>query len=257
MQRVIASESVPFANRDVAPTTGTPQYFTDGNPITPIPPTLLPGYFMNMLMDELIAILTAAGIEPDDTNWAQVVAGIRALIAVETTRAEGIEATLATIVALNAETTRAEGVENNLAAEIATKAPIAGNPAQTFAVAPAQASDQAVQFGQLVGSGALANQTESGLEGGSNISTSVTFTAGGAGWMVAIGSRNNSGADAAGNFGQLFLNGAQISSDHTELSMTHFGAVFLNAAQQITATYIASAAVAFSVNVVLIFIPSI
>lgn len=76
MDRLKASNSVPFASRDVAPS-GTPQYATIGNPASSIPATLLPAYFINMLQDELLAVVTAAGLTADDSNWAQLLAAIR------------------------------------------------------------------------------------------------------------------------------------------------------------------------------------
>lgn len=79
MNRVKAANSVAFANRDIAPVSGTPQYFTAGNPVGPVPPTVLPGYFMNMVQDEFLAVITAAGLTPDDTNWAQLLAAIKKL----------------------------------------------------------------------------------------------------------------------------------------------------------------------------------
>lgn len=75
MDRVIATNSVPFASRDLAPGSGTPQYFTPGVPGT-TPATVVPGYFLNMLQDELRAVIVAAGITPDDTNWSQLLQAI-------------------------------------------------------------------------------------------------------------------------------------------------------------------------------------
>ncbi len=71
MDRVKASGSVAFAARDLAPGSGTSRYFTSGDPgITAA--TVLPGYWLNMSMDELMNILAAAGITADDTKWSQV-----------------------------------------------------------------------------------------------------------------------------------------------------------------------------------------
>lgn len=78
MDRVIATNSVPFASRDLAPGSGTPQYFTPGVPGT-TPATVVPGYFLNMLQDEMRAVIVAAGITPDGANWAQLLQAIIAL----------------------------------------------------------------------------------------------------------------------------------------------------------------------------------
>ncbi|WP_321904379.1 hypothetical protein [Paraburkholderia tropica] len=79
MDRLIAANSVPAAQADTAPTSGTPQYATDGNPASNIVATRWPSYQYNAIQEELIAILTAAGITPDRTNNAQIAAAIKAL----------------------------------------------------------------------------------------------------------------------------------------------------------------------------------
>lgn len=80
MDRLIAPNSVPLAQADVAPSTGTPQYATDGNPATGVPATLWPAYAWNAMQEELIAVLTGAGIAPDRTNNALLLASILKLI---------------------------------------------------------------------------------------------------------------------------------------------------------------------------------
>ncbi|WP_245623697.1 hypothetical protein [Paraburkholderia nodosa] len=81
MDRLIAANSVPMAQADTAPTTGTPQGATDGNAATNVPATRWPSYQYNAIQEELIAILGGANIAPDRTNNAQILAAIRALIA--------------------------------------------------------------------------------------------------------------------------------------------------------------------------------
>ncbi|WP_321896052.1 hypothetical protein [Paraburkholderia heleia] len=80
MDRLIASNSVPMAQADAAPVSGTPQGATDGNPATNVPATRWPSYQYNAIQEELIAILTAANVTPDRTNNAQIIAAIRTLI---------------------------------------------------------------------------------------------------------------------------------------------------------------------------------
>jgi hypothetical protein len=78
MNRLKATNSVPFGNRDIAPASGTPQYATSGNPgVTP--PTIFPAYAWNMLQDEILNVITAAGLTPDDTNWGQLLQAIPAV----------------------------------------------------------------------------------------------------------------------------------------------------------------------------------
>jgi hypothetical protein len=61
--------------------TGPAGFFTGGAPGA-VAPTIVRDWWLNMLQEELLALLTAAGITPDTTatNFAQVLAAIRALI---------------------------------------------------------------------------------------------------------------------------------------------------------------------------------
>ncbi|MDE3022272.1 MAG: hypothetical protein KGI54_10465 [Pseudomonadota bacterium] len=59
---------------------GTGGYFTDGNPATSSPATVLRSDFMNMIMEELLNIVSAAGIAPSKTTYNQVLSAIEALI---------------------------------------------------------------------------------------------------------------------------------------------------------------------------------
>ena len=81
MDRLIASNSVPLAQADTAPTTGTPQYATDGNPATNVPATLWPAYAFNTLQDEIYNVIVGAGLTPDRTKWNQLLLAIQTLIA--------------------------------------------------------------------------------------------------------------------------------------------------------------------------------
>ena len=81
MDRIIAPNSVDAAHADTAPVTGTPGYATDGNPATGVPATLWAAYQYNAIQEELIAFLTAAGVAPDRTDNAQILAACRALFA--------------------------------------------------------------------------------------------------------------------------------------------------------------------------------
>lgn len=80
MNRLKATNSVPFGSADVAPA-GTPQYATNGNALSSVPATVIPAYMQNMIQDELMAIITAAGITADDTNWSQVAEALSGAIA--------------------------------------------------------------------------------------------------------------------------------------------------------------------------------
>lgn len=59
---------------------GTPGYFTNGDAVTNTPRTIVDQDWFNMVQEELISILAAAGIAPDKANRGQVLAAILALI---------------------------------------------------------------------------------------------------------------------------------------------------------------------------------
>ena len=56
-------------------------FFTAGNPAGGVPATIVDAPWLNMLQAEFEAVLVAAGITPDKTNNAQLLAAILALIA--------------------------------------------------------------------------------------------------------------------------------------------------------------------------------
>lgn len=59
---------------------GTAGFFTDGNPAGNIPATILPAEFMNMLMMEMLGVLSAAGVTPSKAVFSQLTLAIRGLI---------------------------------------------------------------------------------------------------------------------------------------------------------------------------------
>jgi hypothetical protein len=58
---------------------GTAGYFTDGSPGSGIPATILRSDFNNMLMMELLNVVTAGGLTPSKTTYNQVLLAIKAL----------------------------------------------------------------------------------------------------------------------------------------------------------------------------------
>lgn len=58
---------------------GLAGFFTDGDPVANIAPTVLPAEFMNMLMMELLNVLAAAGVTPSKTNFTQLTLAINQL----------------------------------------------------------------------------------------------------------------------------------------------------------------------------------
>lgn len=61
-------------------TQGPTGYFTDGNPATGVPATILPAEFMNMLMMENLNVLTAAGITPAKNQFNQLALAIAKIV---------------------------------------------------------------------------------------------------------------------------------------------------------------------------------
>jgi hypothetical protein len=59
---------------------GLAGFFTDGDPVANIAPTVLPAEFMNMLMMELLNVLAAAGVTPSKTNFTQLTLAISQLV---------------------------------------------------------------------------------------------------------------------------------------------------------------------------------
>ncbi|UHH28285.1 hypothetical protein LUW10_20725 [Pseudomonas veronii] len=59
---------------------GSKGYFTDGNPATGTPATILPAEFMNMLMMENLNVLTAGGVTPDKSKYNQLSLAISNII---------------------------------------------------------------------------------------------------------------------------------------------------------------------------------
>lgn len=57
---------------------GTPGFFSNGNPGTGQPATILDADFCNIIQEELLNILAAAGITPSKTDRGQVLAALRA-----------------------------------------------------------------------------------------------------------------------------------------------------------------------------------
>ncbi|MDE2342909.1 MAG: hypothetical protein KGL63_05870 [Betaproteobacteria bacterium] len=78
MDLLIATNSVPLANADEPPVAGTPQYATDGDAASNVPPTIWPAYWFNGLLQELVGgLIKGAGIIPAATNFGQIAQSIR------------------------------------------------------------------------------------------------------------------------------------------------------------------------------------
>jgi hypothetical protein len=256
MQRIIdttAAATLPAP----PPLAGPAGYFSEGIPGS-VAATRARGWWLNMVQEELLALLTAAGITPDTTGteFNQVLAAINQLIAAssssgglaaEIARAEAAEATKASASGLAAEIARAEAAE-------ATKASATGLAAEIARAEAAEATK--VPFGDLNNPGGLANQVY--VAGGTTGTATVSFTAPGPGWLYAIGGRNNSGQDTLASTAALYINGTVVTSDTTIASTSHTGAIHIGSGGAVSASYVASTnSVPFSVQVMLMFAPDV
>ncbi len=78
MDLPIATNSVSFANADTPPASGTPQYFTNGNPATSTPATVLPGYWLNGIAEEIVTgLIAGAGITADRNTLTQIMQAVK------------------------------------------------------------------------------------------------------------------------------------------------------------------------------------
>ena len=76
MDRVIAPDSVAAIDAAPPPSSGTPQHWGNGDIPTMVPATEIPAYWLEGIQEENIAILAQAGITPDRTNNAQIIAAL-------------------------------------------------------------------------------------------------------------------------------------------------------------------------------------
>lgn len=67
-------------DQSIEPTATPGGEFTDGNPVAGLARTILRSFWPNMVQRELLAILAAAGVAPDQANFGQVIQSIQALI---------------------------------------------------------------------------------------------------------------------------------------------------------------------------------
>lgn len=63
-----------------AAASGTPGYFTNGDPAAPIPPTQVSADWLNMIQEELVAVILGAGLQPQKNAFNQLFTAIQSLI---------------------------------------------------------------------------------------------------------------------------------------------------------------------------------
>lgn len=67
-----------------AAVSGTPGYFTEGDPSTSTPPTTVTADWANMTQEELMAVVLAGGLTPDKTDHTQLLQAMQALFVART-----------------------------------------------------------------------------------------------------------------------------------------------------------------------------
>ncbi len=74
MDRIISTNTVAVGSGDTYPSTGTPGQMTSGNPnaTPPVPATVMPAYFFNMVVEEIRNAIIAAGLTPAGATWTQL-----------------------------------------------------------------------------------------------------------------------------------------------------------------------------------------
>ncbi|WP_343618833.1 phage tail protein [Ralstonia sp.] len=83
---------------------GTAGFFTDGNPATSTPATIVPAEWLNAVMLELVNVITGAGMTPTKNQFNQVLLAIKSMI----THATGTLASSASLLSSNTTLTAAQ-----------------------------------------------------------------------------------------------------------------------------------------------------
>jgi hypothetical protein len=78
MQRIDVGTAVAVLPTPAA--AGTPGFFTEGDPVGGIAPTIVSGDWLNMVQEELIGVVVKSGLTPSKTNRTQLLTSIIALI---------------------------------------------------------------------------------------------------------------------------------------------------------------------------------
>lgn len=205
MQR-IDGLTAAIARPAPAPVSGTPGYFTGGDPAVPLAPTTVSPDWLNAIQEELVGVIIGAGLDLSKADNGQLLAAIRALITSGGVSFATDAETIAGILANKAVSphaaaalvaNRIAAIVNNAPASLATLAGLAtaisNNPnfgAETTAAlgARALAARQITGGGLATGGGDLLNDqvitvpAASGIElnAGSEASKALTPAAYGA-----------------------------------------------------------------------------
>jgi len=164
---------------------GTPGYFTDGNPGTGTPATIVPADFLNAVQAELLNLLSSAGITPSKTNRTQVLAAIKAvttgrLLNVQTFTSSGTYTPTAGTTSVVVEVQGAGGAGGGTPACDATHAAVGGGGG-SGAYAKARMTSGFSGATVTVGAGGTSVLNANGNAGGTSSFGTVSAPGGGGG----------------------------------------------------------------------------
>jgi hypothetical protein len=262
---------------------GAPGYFTDGNPGTGTPATILSADFMNMLMQELLNVLVAGGVTPSKTTYNQLSTAINNLIGSSAgTAVTAIAAGTGVSVARVGNTVTITNTGGsggtatltlNVPAFLTIDHPsVTGTGAFTIGLSgvalPVSSGGTGATSAQaaltaLGGMGAAGQVKQTGITIGANATlyNTLTFTAPSAGRILAFGIVNSS-AYANNTTNTLTINGTNMNFDvtggaNTEISSALVTAGSTNTIQQSVATNSAPPTSPISMQLAYVFVPAV
>jgi hypothetical protein len=167
------------------------------------------------------------------------------------------EANLITTTAIGSGSTSAATWYSTTAIATASQYKIVGRVRATWTSGTGWSTPVLVQ---PIGVGMVSNAPMGGISqvvaNNNTVSATVSFTAPGAGILIAIGSKNNSVQDSTNHTSTLTINGITQMGDTTQSSTTHFGFATTSGGA-VSASYSTASGYAFSCNVALYWIPTL
>jgi hypothetical protein len=261
---------------------GTPGYFTDGNPGTGTPATILGADFMNMLMLELLAVLTAGGVTPSKVTYNQLLTAINNLIGSSAGTAvtaiaagTGVSVSRAGNTVTITNTGGAGGTATitlNVPAFLTIDHPsVTGTGAFTLGLSGVAlpitsggtgATSAAGALAALGGMGGAGQVKQNGITMGANttVYNTLTFTAPSPGRIVAFGIVNSS-SPTHNTFHQTTINGSAATGEvtggaNTVISSALVAAGSVNTIQQSVGTDSSPPTTPMGIQLAYIFVPA-
>jgi hypothetical protein len=167
------------------------------------------------------------------------------------------ESNLITTTAIGSGSTSAATWYSTTAISTASQYKIVGRLSATWTSGTGWSSPTLVQ---PIGVGVVSNAPMGGVSQVTSANTTVTatvsFTAPGAGMLIAIGARNISAQESSGHAGTLYINGVQQMTDNTVTTMAHMGYA-ITSGGSVNAQYTTASTLGFSCVVALYWIPTL